>query len=71
MRNAASGQRRHSSGLWTLTRTGGGEHGQRRLLLAVLAEATHKFLLTLQHAEIRGYRRVKDIVHPCKNEGSI
>lgn len=56
---------------WVLTGTGGGEHGQRRLLLAVLLVPAHKLLLTLQDAEVRGYCCIEDIVHPCRKEGAL
>lgn len=54
-----------------LTWTGGGEHGQRGLFLAVLLVSTHELLLTLQDAEICGYCCIKHIVHPCRKEGCV
>ena len=54
-----------------LTWTGGGEHGQRGLFLAVLLVSTHELLLTLQDAEIRGYCCIEHIVHPCRKEGCV
>lgn len=54
-----------------LTWTGGREHGQRWLPLAVPLVPTHKLLLTLQDAEIRSYGCIENIVHPCGKEGTL
>lgn len=71
MRNGASGAKRCGRRPWALTGTGGGEHGQRGLLLAVLLVPAHELLLTLQDAEVRGYCCIEDIVHPCRKEGAL